>query len=162
MNRTRRTAACAALTALLAALTCLMVAPPPATAAHVSGDELWRAIYDGPTGFNDMADALVLAPGGAAVYVAGSVTPADSVYSDVGLIKYRPGGSRVWLRTYDGAAHGNDDCAALVRDGAGNIYVGGFTQKAATGEDYLSAATTMTASPPWPSTRPATSTPPAL
>jgi hypothetical protein len=103
----------------------------------VSGDELWRTIYDGPASFNDMANALVLAPGGTAVYVAGSLTPGDSVYSDVGLIKYRPGGSRIWLRTYDGAAHGNDDCAALVRDGAGNVYVGGFTEKAATGEDYL-------------------------
>jgi uncharacterized delta-60 repeat protein len=93
-------------------------------------------VYDGPSGYSDLANDLVLAPGGEAVYVAGSLTPEDAVKSDLGLIKYRPNGSRAWLRTYDGAAHGNDEGKALVCDRAGNVFVGGFTDKAAD-QDFL-------------------------
>ena len=132
----RRAAACAALLALLAAPACLAAAAPQAGAAAVSGDELWRQVYDGPGGFSDLANDLVLAPGGEAVYVTGSLMPEGAVKSDLGLIKYRPNGSRAWLRTYDGAAHGNDEGKALACDRAGNVYVGGFTDTA-TGEDFL-------------------------
>jgi hypothetical protein len=143
MNRkprpsTRRPVACAALLTLLAALACLIAGPPQANAAaHVSGDELWRKVFDGPDHAGDLANDLVLAPGGTAVYVTGSLMPDGAVKSDLAVIKYKVGGSRAWLRTYDGATHGNDEGDAVVCDRAGNVYVGGFTDTATHGSDFL-------------------------
>ena len=68
--------------------------------------------------------------------MTGNVLPPGGTKSDLGLIKYRPSGSRAWLRTYDGAAHGNDDGIALVCDRAGNVYVGGYVDRS-TGQDFL-------------------------
>jgi hypothetical protein len=128
--------ALALLVALIATLT-VLVATAPRAAAFVSGDELWRRAYDGTGHSGDLAYDLVLAPGGTAVYVTGSMMPSGAVKSDVAVIKYKAGGSRAWRRTYDGAAHGNDEGDAVVCDRSGNVYVGGFTDTATHGQDFL-------------------------
>lgn len=132
---TRSTAAWTALIALFAALACLAAAAPRVGAAPVSGDELWRKVYDDTGGWTDIAMALVLAPGGKGVYVTGSILP-NGAKSDLALIKYKPSGGRAWLRTFDGAAHGNDEGLALACDRARNVYVGGYVDKSL-GQDFL-------------------------
>lgn len=101
----------------------------PAGAAPASGSELWRKVVNGPGAADDAATAIAFAPGGTAIYVAGSVGAAGGT-TDIALAKYLPGGKRAWLRTYDGSAHTDDAAAAVVVDAAGNIYVGGLVHRA--------------------------------
>jgi hypothetical protein len=113
----------------------LLIAASPAGAA-VAGDQLWGRTYDGPGHGGDTPRALALAPGGKYLYVAGTVTVEGSIKSDVGLVKYTAGGTRVWARTWGGAADDIDRPVDVVCDAAGNVYVGGVTTKAS-GSDLL-------------------------
>ena len=119
---------------LVVVTACLAISASPAAAA-VSGDELWRRVYDGPGDDADAPRALAVAPGGTAIYVAGIVTPSGAVKSDVGVVKYTSGGRRVWARAYGGSAQASDQAFAVVCDAAGNVYVGGVVANA--GDQFL-------------------------
>lgn len=134
MNRPSSARVTAAL--VLAVIACgLSVCASPARAA-ISGDQLWSRVYGGRGGDVDKPLALALAPGGKHVYVAGYVTPAPGAKSDVCLVKYTAGGTRVWVRTWGGTTGDTDQAVDVVCDATGNVYVGGVTTKAS-GFDFL-------------------------
>jgi hypothetical protein len=130
----RRAAASVALFALAGILVCLFAASP--ASAAVAGDQLWGRTFDGPGHGGDTPRALALAPGGKYLYVAGTVTVEGSIRPDVCLVKYTSGGTRVWARTWGGAAGDTDRPVDVMCDAAGNVYVGGVTTKAS-GQDFL-------------------------
>jgi hypothetical protein len=63
------------------------------------------------------------------VIVAGystSLTNGD----DYTIIKYDQSGNQLWVRSFDGAYHGNDQLTALAVDASGNVVVTGESQTA--------------------------------
>ena len=104
--------------------TTLIAAVESASAA--SGDEMWRKSYDGGAGEDDRAADLVFAPKGY-FYVVGSVVRTAGGNANITVLRYSKAGSRRWIRRYDGPAHEKDVASAAVCDGAGNIYVTGYT-----------------------------------
>jgi hypothetical protein len=89
-----------------------------------SGNELWVATYDGPTGGFDEAWALATDSSGN-VYVTG-----ESVGSGTGLdyatVAYDSSGNELWVARYDGPASLEDTAYGMALDSLGNVYVTGF------------------------------------
>jgi hypothetical protein len=89
-----------------------------------AGKLLWQRFCGGTAG-PDKAAALVLDRSGN-LLVAGWVS-ARGHGADAALAKYTPAGKRLWLRTWDGAAHQADKGADVAVDRGGNAVVVGST-----------------------------------
>jgi hypothetical protein len=89
-----------------------------------SGNQLWVARYDGPQGY-DYGEALAVDASGN-VYVTGGSRGIGTDY-DYTTIKYDANGNQVWLVRYDGPGNYSDCPMALALDGAGNVYVTGYS-----------------------------------
>ena len=87
------------------------------------GNELWVKRYNGSADDNDYAYWLAL-DGLGNVYVAGQSVETGSD-NDITTIKYAPNGDEIWVRHYDGPAHGYDAGQAIAVDADGNAYVTG-------------------------------------
>src|SRR6266496_5114811 len=87
------------------------------------GNELWVKRYNGSADDNDYAYWLAL-DGSGNVYVAGQSVETGSD-NDITTIKYAPNGDEIWVRHYDGPAHGYDTGQAIAVDADGNAYVTG-------------------------------------
>ncbi len=99
-------------------------------AAQVS--PAWTQRYSGPIGDADSAQDLALDPQGN-IYVTGV---SGMTARDIATVKYSPSGQQLWVRTYDGPAHLNDEGTRIIVRG-GFVYVGGTTTVASSAEDYL-------------------------
>jgi len=51
-------------------------------------------------------------------------------------VKYDNNGNQLWATRYNGPANGDDEASALARDGAGNIYVTGWSTGVGTDYDW--------------------------
>ena len=89
------------------------------------GNQLWVARYNGPSNRADFAAAIAVDKSGN-VYVTGSSQNGRT--SDYATIKYDSAGNQLWVAYYDGPEDGEDGATALALDGAGNIYVTGWSQ----------------------------------
>jgi hypothetical protein len=69
------------------------------------------------------------------VFVTGN-SPGSGANSDYATIKYDANGNQIWAARYNGPANGDDVALSLVLDGAGNIYVSGWSYGIGTGADY--------------------------
>jgi uncharacterized delta-60 repeat protein len=87
------------------------------------GNELWVKRYNGTADDNDYAYWLALDSSGN-VYVAGQSVETGSD-NDITTIKYAPNGDELWIRHYDGSAHGYDAGQSIAVDSDGNAYVTG-------------------------------------
>jgi uncharacterized delta-60 repeat protein len=87
------------------------------------GNELWVNRYNGTADDNDYAYWLALDSSGN-VYVAGQSVETGSD-NDITTIKYAPNGDQIWIRHYDGPAHGYDAGQSIAVDVEGNAYVTG-------------------------------------
>jgi len=87
------------------------------------GETLWTRRYDGPAHDWDEASAVAVDSDGS-VYVTGYSYNA-STKGDYTTIKYDSAGSVVWLRTYDGLSHNNDQAYGLALGDDGCVYVTG-------------------------------------
>ena len=87
------------------------------------GNEVWVARYDGKSQGADWVKALAV-DAAANVVVTGS-SAGDGTGFDFATLKYDAEGNQLWVRRYDGPAHGDDRVKALVGDAAGNVYVTG-------------------------------------
>lgn len=85
----------------------------------------WVRRYDGP-GMDDDVPAAITTDVNGHVYVTGYAFSLDN-FLDIVTIKYRPGGSIVWTRLYDGPEHDEDGGTAIAIDAAGNVYVAGYS-----------------------------------
>jgi len=87
------------------------------------GNELWVKRYNGSADDNDYSYWVAL-DGAGNVYVAGQSVEMGSD-NDITTIKYAPNGDEIWVRHYDGPAHGYDAGQAIAVDLDGNAYVTG-------------------------------------
>jgi len=88
------------------------------------GEEKWVARYDNVG--EDYARAMTV-DGAGNVYVTGE-TRYGSYSIDYATVKYNSGGVQQWVRTYDGpVSNAIDRAAAIAVDGAGNVYVTGWS-----------------------------------
>jgi uncharacterized delta-60 repeat protein len=90
--------------------------------------------YDGPAHADDEASAMKIDSDGN-VYVTGT-SAGIGTGMDYLTIKYSPEGDRLWVRRYDGPAHGADSTHALALDSDGNVYVTGESLGVGTEMDY--------------------------
>ncbi len=98
------------------------------------GVQQWAQRYSGNA--NDGAgNAIYVTPAGD-VYVAGYTTTTASG-QDFLLIKYDMGGTQQWLQSYSNLASVNQDVAsALTMDGAGFLYITGYSFNTGNGLDF--------------------------
>jgi hypothetical protein len=99
------------------------------------GSTKWTKRYDGPAGAGDVARGVVVDSDNN-IYVTG---PSRGIGSDWDFctIKYGPGGSELWVRRWNGAANFNDGSTDLALDGAGGVYVTGYSYRAKNDCDYV-------------------------
>jgi len=98
------------------------------------GSEQWVRRYNGPGNGGDVARALAVDEAGN-VYVTGYSYGSDASYQ-YATIRYGPDGSERWVARYNGPDNSHDVANALAVDGAGDVYVTGWSWGYRTGDDY--------------------------
>jgi hypothetical protein len=93
--------------------------------SSTTGAFKWVKRYAGVAKMDDAATDVVIDGAGNAV-VCGSTENADGAAAWV-VLKYSPSGTQLWARTFDGSAVKSERPAELYVDGAGNIYVTGYS-----------------------------------
>lgn len=96
-----------------------------------AGNVLWTARYDGPEGEIDEGWFVGVDDAGN-TYVCGvswGGLRTDGSDWDYVTIKYGPGGEVLWTERYNGPGNWSDLPQAMVVDGAGNVYIAGFSFK---------------------------------
>lgn len=91
---------------------------------NAAGVQQWLAVYDGAAGAADEAYAIALG-GSGNVYVTGA--SASDYVVDYATVKYDAAGTQLCEARYDGPGNAEDEPAALVVDGNGNVYVTGYS-----------------------------------
>jgi hypothetical protein len=102
-----------------------------------SGAQLWVARYDGPAHKDDEPVALAVDKQGN-VYVTGW-SMGSSTKKDFATVKYDSNGKQLWVKRYDGPAHGDDAPVgrkSLAVDDWGNVYVTGYSIRSDPFTDY--------------------------
>ncbi len=101
-----------------------------------NGNQLWVSRYDGLGHFRDGASSLAVDDSGN-VYVTG-FTDYDfsSNLSNYATIKYDQSGNQLWVAIYNGPGNDTDSASDIAVDGAGNVYVTGYSYGATTSTDY--------------------------
>lgn len=98
------------------------------------GEQLWVERYNGSGDKYDYARAMALDSSGN-VYVTG-YSENNGSRQDYATIKYDSSGNRLWVRTYNGPANGNDRASSILLDPSGNVYVTGYCYEWGTSLDY--------------------------
>ena len=93
----------------------------------------WIARYNGPA-LRSSAQAVTVDPKGN-VYVTGWSVGADSDM-DYATVKYDPYGNERWVARYNGPGNSTDSALGVAVDGAGNVYVTGWSMGVGTNSDY--------------------------
>ncbi|MFP5212424.1 MAG: SBBP repeat-containing protein [Acidobacteriota bacterium] len=57
--------------------------------------------------------------------------------TDIWTVKYDTSGQVVWLKSYQGAANGNDTVSSIAVDSVGNVVIGGVTEDLSGKRDFL-------------------------
>lgn len=99
------------------------------------GVQQWFARYMGASNLSDEGKTIKVDAGGN-VYVGGrttsSVTGIDCI-----TVKYNPDGSEAWVKTYSGSGANEDYIVSIDVDNAGNVYAGGCSVGASSGQDLV-------------------------
>lgn len=85
----------------------------------------WIATYNGSSNGDDRAYGITADSLGN-VYMAGYTTN-NSTGTDMSIIKLSSTGSLIWVKKYDGPAHGEDKAFGIVVDKALNVYITGYS-----------------------------------
>jgi hypothetical protein len=113
-----------------------------ATVAYdaATGAKEWAERYDGPAQ-GDAADALVVSPDGRTVFVTGGSIGANGS-EDYATVAYDAAtGAKVWVKRYDGWAHGDDGASALgVSPDGSTVFATGSSVGSNRSEDYATVA----------------------
>ena len=98
-----------------------------------AGTQQWVIIYDGngndnsSNGFHDSPNGMTMDNDGNIIVTGTSYTTTGGFSSqDMTTIKYSPAGSQLWVKTYDGPAHGSDHGMAITSDASSNVYITGY------------------------------------
>jgi uncharacterized delta-60 repeat protein len=98
------------------------------------GVEQWVARYNGPGNYLDKSYAIAL-DGAGNVYVTGG-SYGSGTGGDYATIKYNPAGVEQWVQRYNGPRNDYDVAYAIAVDGAGNVYMTGWSSGSGTSGDY--------------------------
>jgi alpha-tubulin suppressor-like RCC1 family protein len=109
------------------------------------GTPLWTNRYNGPGGSYDSAQAVAV-DGGGNVFVTGHAFNGTSY--DYGTIKYLNSGVPLWTNVYDGPTSDVDRADALAVDGAGNVFVTGYSGSGGA-DDFATVAYSTDGTPLW-------------
>jgi uncharacterized delta-60 repeat protein len=91
-----------------------------------SGASLWTNLYNGPGNGTDEAKAIATDRQGN-VFVTGYSVGNGSSW-DFATIKYSSSGASLWTNRYNGPLNASDVATAIVMDGAGCVWVTGFSE----------------------------------
>jgi uncharacterized delta-60 repeat protein len=100
-----------------------------------AGVQEWVARYDGPSYSEDSAYELAV-DGSGNVYVTGYSTGLSKNF-DYTTIKYNSAGVSQWVARYNSPADATDAAYDLALDGAGNVYVTGYSIGSKGNFDYV-------------------------
>lgn len=100
---------------------------------NASGDTVWVARYDGPSGMTDIARDIAV-DGEGNVYVTGYSQDVGDL-DDYLTIKYGPDGDTLWVARYDGPGY-YDRAQAIAIDDFANVYVTGYSEDSLRADDY--------------------------
>lgn len=100
-----------------------------------SGNFLWDFRYNGPGNSTDLPFSLVDDDSGY-VYVSGQSMGAGSG-PDFAAMRLKPNGDTSWCRRYNGPSNLTDAASAVVTDGLGRIYVGGWSVQDGVDYDFV-------------------------
>ncbi|NOS85781.1 MAG: T9SS type A sorting domain-containing protein [Ignavibacteria bacterium] len=95
--------------------------------------EQWASRYNGPANGSDGSSSATVDAAGN-VYITGYRTGAND--KDYITIKYNPSGVVQWSASYNGPGNDKDWATAIAVDGAGNVYITGYSVGSGTGNDY--------------------------
>jgi hypothetical protein len=143
-GRTRRRGRLALLAVLTLGLAAWLVGAGPGAPAQVTQgvSQSWVARHDGPStdGSLDDTGKAVATDSAGNVYVTAATYSDDrcclGYRSDYAVLKYDGAGRLLWARTYDGPANGSDTPQAITVDGAGNVYVTGYSVQSGDNYDF--------------------------
>jgi uncharacterized delta-60 repeat protein len=107
---------------------------------NATGAPLWVRTYNGPANGYEFSNAIAVDQKGN-TYVTGE-SWNSSFTADYLTVKYDDTG-RLWAKTYNGTGNDNDVAQAVGLDGAGNVYVTGFS----TGDGYATDMVTIKYNP---------------
>ncbi|NOS84012.1 MAG: T9SS type A sorting domain-containing protein [Ignavibacteria bacterium] len=93
----------------------------------------WVGRYNGPGNGDDDA-YLVKVDNAGNVYVSGASTGSGSGL-DYCVVKYNSAGVQQWASRYNGPGNATDEVYSLQIDNAGNVYITGYSNGGATGDD---------------------------
>jgi len=108
-----------------------------------SGEEVWRAFYNGPAEYYDYANSLAVSPDGSTVFVTGGTKANESLHSfDYATVAYSAAsGEELWSVTYDGPVSRNDYGYSITINPEGSsVLVTGRSWSDGTGYDYQTLA----------------------
>ena len=108
-----------------------------------TGAQRWASRYNGPAGGADTASSLAVSPGGRAVFVTGTASPAppEALTSDYATVGYNAGtGARLWASRYHGPERQSDAFALAVSPDGTKVFVTGATVGETMLTDYATVA----------------------
>ena len=92
------------------------------------GHLIWRANYSGSTGGLRGEGLAIAVDAQGNVYTCGYVgVDMSSTETDALVVKFDANGIEQWARRYNGSGNGPDAATGILIDGAGNIYVSGYS-----------------------------------
>jgi hypothetical protein len=91
-----------------------------------TGVQQWAARFNGYSGNNDFGKSLAL-DGSGNVYVTGKSVGTGTMF-DYATVKYNSLGVQQWVSRYNGPGNYDDIAVSIVLDGAGNVYVTGYSR----------------------------------
>lgn len=86
-----------------------------------AGKPLWRKVFDGAAHGDDCAYAVAVDAAGNAFVTGMSVSAANG--SDAVTLKYSKGGTKRWVKLYNGMANAYDGAVDIALDPSGRAYV---------------------------------------
>lgn len=98
-----------------------------------AGATVWQRVYQRPANDDYLAAMAVDASG--YIYLAGSTSNGPTMDMLAVLFDYE--GTLLGLATYNGAANGNEEAAALAVNHLGEAFIAGYSENASGNADYL-------------------------
>ncbi|MEK7706725.1 MAG: SBBP repeat-containing protein, partial [Verrucomicrobiota bacterium] len=111
-----------------------------------AGVPLWTNRYNGTGNGDDCANAIAV-DGSGNVFVAGQ--SSDGSFFDYATVAYSGAGVPLWTNRYNGPGNDDDIARAVAVDGAGNVFVTGYSYATNGVADYATIGYASTGVPLW-------------